>query len=299
MLVARLGEGHLLLLEGRAVGAGHQQGLVVREEDLVGGGGHGEPGAGRRDGDAEVGRQGFTRQLLLVAGAEQRVGGVQPLQLQGAELGQRDDGDAGLLPGDGVQRVGRLLVALAHVQHALGAGQAEEAPGRLLGDQVQVVAELPARCLEPLVLGGLLPAVGIVAQQRLLVARDERRGDEVAETVGRVAGEIFAPQHLAAHVGLAAQAQHFLRKLQLGGGGEAVVVAQVDVVARDVMDYPLVVGRDAQLQLRLAQRLELRVLLDLEFIRVAALEGRQRAVLGEADDLVQALGPAQQRQAAQ
>ena len=201
---------------------------------------------------AEVGRQGFPGQLLLVAGVQERIGGIEPLQLQGAEFGQGDHGDARLLLGDGVQRVGRLLVAQAHVQRALGAGQAEIAGRGLFRDAAQAVVELLARRFQPLAFDRLLPTVGIVTQQGLLVSDGKGQRDDVPRPVGSVAAEIFAPDGLALHIGVTAPVQDLLAQLKLRGGGETVVVAQVHVVARRIADQALVVGRDGELQLRLA-----------------------------------------------
>ena len=168
--------------------------------------------------DPQVSLQRLPGQQLLVPGAQQRIAGIDPLQLERAELGQRDHCDAGFLLRDGIQGIGGLLVALTHHQLALGAGQAEKAAGRLLGNETQLVFVLLAGRLDPLVFHDFLPAIGIITHQGLLVAHDQGRHDEVAGPLVEVFGQILRPDKLGPHIRLAAQSQHFLGELDLCAG---------------------------------------------------------------------------------
>ena len=163
---------------------------------------------------------------------------------------------------------------------------------------MQIVAELLACGLQALVFDGLLPTVGVISQEVLLVSYIEGQGHEVPRPVVLVVAEVLAPDGHALHICVAAPSEDLLAQPELCRGREAVEVAQKHVIAIDVAYHALVVRCELEFQLRLAERLEACVAMAVVFILVAALESGYGAVLGQPYYLFQALGMADKRDAA-
>ena len=96
------------------------------------------------------------------------------------QLRKRDNGDAGFLAGNAQQGVAHEQFICPHLQHPLLTGQVEVAYGSLLGNATQVVLMLAAGSLQTLVFHPFLPSEGIVAQQGMAIAYQQRTRHELA-----------------------------------------------------------------------------------------------------------------------
>ena len=225
--------------------------------------------------------------LLFLPGSGQQIDGILQLQFHGMQFLLCDDSDGSLLTCDGQHRIVQTQFFLAHHDQSLSAQQAEVAHGGFLGNASQVVLMLLAGSLQPLVLHLLLPSEGVIAQQAMAIAHQQRSGHELPRIASGLLTEELTPDGLCAHVCLAAKWQHLLAELQLGRGREDVEVAQIDVVAGGVADDVRVVGHKPQRELGFAQGFECLVGCLPALVLLPALEGSDSTILCQVYHLVE------------
>ena len=146
---------------------------------------------------------------------------------------------------------------------------------------------LAACCHYALVFHSFLPSVGIVAQQGVTIAYQYRTGYELTRVAGGFFAEELTPNGLCAYVCFTAKGQHLLCEPQLGGSGENVIIAQIDVVAAWIAYDAGVVGHQFQRELWLAQGLERLVGSLPALVFLPALKGGDGTVLCQPYHVVQ------------